>query len=319
MRRYVFSELLSIDRLLAPETLALLAGRIQLYVAITPLVRRRAVEIVDACRGAGVAVGVWPMIDDDRGRWASAWTGGAFAEYTRELLVELHAADRRPDEVLIDLEPPLALTRALLAKGRPDPRRPPPRAGARALRALVGELDRAGLAVTAAVHPWAVCGAGARGWQRAMGTPVDGLPFRRVFAMAYTSLIEGYSRGLFRRRDAEAMLAAWSAGTCAHLGAAAGIALGAVGVGALGDERCYRHPAELSRDVAIARAAGAEQLALFGLGGVLDRPPAAAWLDALCDDGPVTTPPLRTARARALLGTAATAGRLLDVLLPGAR
>lgn len=319
MRRYVFSELLSIDRLLAPETLALLAvRRIQLYVAITPPVRRRAVEIVDACRAAGVAVGVWPMIDDDRGRWASAWTGGAFADYTRELVAELDAADRRPDELLLDLEPPIALTRALLAKGRPDPHRPPPRAGARALRALADELDRAGLAVTAAAHPWAVSGRACRGWQRAMGTPVDGMPFRRVFAMAYTSLIEGYSRGLLRRRDAEAMLAAWTRGARAHLGAAAGVALGAVGVGALGDERCYRDPSELARDVAIAGTAGAEQLALFDLAGVLDRPPAAAWLDALCADGVVARPP-RTARVRALLGTTAVAGRVLDRLLPRPR
>jgi hypothetical protein len=313
VRRYVFSELTPLDQLLAPATLALLAERdIQPYVAITPPIRGRASEVVDRCRQAGVAIGIWPMIEDSRGRWASAWNGTAFADYTRALVDELAAADLTPDELLVDFELPIELTRRLL-RGRPGVQGPPPRVGARALRQLVDELDRGGLAVTAAVHPWAVAGAGARGWQRALGTPIDGLRFRRVFAMAYTSLIEGYSRRLLARRDAEALLAAWVAGVCDRLGRAAGVAVGAVGVGALGDERRYRSPDELARDVAIARAAGAEHVALFDIGGVLDRPPAAAWLDAFVTDGRAVAP--ATVRSRLLLGTTSATGQLFDRLL----
>lgn len=312
MRAYVFSELTPVDRLIAPATLALLAARdVQLYVAITPPVRARAGEIVAACRAAGVAVGLWPMIEDSAGRWASAWNGVAFARYVRDLLDQLGAT---PDELLIDLEPPIALVRQLL-RGRPAPYGPPPRTGARALRELIAELARADLPVVATVHPWTVSGAGRRGWQRALGTPVDGVPFRRVFAMAYTSLLEGYSRGLCRRRDAEALLAHWSADLDARLGTTAGIALGAVGIGALGDERSYRDPTELARDVAIARGAGAQHLALFDLTGALDRPPAAAWLDALRTE-PVAIPlASRSVRVRAALRGLDGAGLLFDRVL----
>lgn len=315
VRGYVFSELTPVDRLIAPATLALLAERrLQLYAAITPAERPRAGEIVAACRKAGVTLGLWPMLEDAAGRWASAWNGVAFATYVRDLLDELEHRALRPDEVLVDLEPPIALTRRLL-RGRPAAYGPPPRVGARALRRLITELSQAGLPVAATAHPWAVCGLGRRGWQRAMGTPVDGLPFRRVFAMAYTSLIEGYSRGLCRRCDAEALLSRWSADLDARLGDTAGIALGAIGVGALGDERCYRAPDELARDAAIARDAGTRHLALFDLTGALDRPPAARWLDALVSPPAAESLAGPRVRVRAALHTISSAGLLLDRLL----
>ncbi|HUH04133.1 MAG TPA: hypothetical protein VML75_19180 [Kofleriaceae bacterium] len=315
MRGYVFSELTPVDRLVAPATLELLAvRRLQLYAAITPRERARAGEIVAACRAAGVTVGLWPMLADADGRWASAWNGVAFAAYVRDLLDELDARALRPDEVLVDLEPPIALTRRLL-RGRPAAFGPPPRIGARALRGLIAELSHAGVPVAATVHPWAVCGPGRRGWQRAMGTPVEGVPFRRVFAMAYTSLIEGYSRGLCQRCDAEALLARWSAELDARLGDSAGIALGAIGIGALGDERCYRAPGELARDAAIARGAGARHLALFDLTGALDRPPAARWLDAFVEPAATESVAGPRVRVRATLQVIGGAGLLLDRLL----
>jgi hypothetical protein len=44
----------------------------------------------------------------------------------------------------------------------------------------------------------------------------------------------------------------------------------------------FASPEELARDVHIVRAAGASELALLDLGGVLARPPLDAWLDAFC-------------------------------------
>src|SRR5262249_46470035 len=99
---------------------------------------------------------------------------------------------------------------------------------------------------------------------------------------AYTSLLEGWSRGLVDRRRAEALL-----GACARLarrrfGDRAGLSLGAVGAGAFGNEPAYRTVDELARDVAIARRAGIEELSLFELGGIVRRAPIEPWLDALC-------------------------------------
>jgi hypothetical protein len=98
--------------------------------------------------------------------------------------------------------------------------------------------------------------------------------------MAYTSLFEGWSRGLVDRRRAETMLAMCARLTRFRFGERAGISLGTIGVGAFEDEPCYRSPAELARDVAIAAAAGITELSVFDLGGILRRAPAEAWLEA---------------------------------------
>lgn len=94
--------------------------------------------------------------------------------------------------------------------------------------------------------------------------------------MSYTSLMEGYSRSMLRRRDARALLWA-AAGAAVHrFGARAGVSLGCVGTGALGDERSYHSAAELADDVAIVRAAEIADIALFDLAGLLQRPPINA-------------------------------------------
>jgi hypothetical protein len=79
-------------------------------------------------------------------------------------------------------------------------------------------------------------------------------------------------------------------------------------VGALGDEPVYRAVRELREDVAAARAAGIEDLSLFDLGGVLARPPAEAWIEALVETprGGGAAAPL-TPRAQCALAAARVA------------
>src|SRR6185369_4864072 len=132
--------------------------------------------------------------------------------------------------------------------------------------------------------------------------------------MLYTSIIEGWSRGLLRRADARAVLSWSCARSLKKFGEVAGASLGAVGTGAFGDEPVYRSPAELADDVAVARAAGIDDLALFDLGGVLRRPPAEAWLEAFVETPPAASLPDPTWRARAALAGARVAGGALGVL-----
>jgi hypothetical protein len=117
-------------------------------------------------------------------------------------------------------------------------------------------------------------------WQRLLGTPVDTLHASSVSVMMYTSLVEGYSRGLVSRRGAIRLLAAVCRLARRRFGPNVEISLGAVGRGALATEPTYRGPEELAVDAAVARRAGIANLALFDLGGVLRRPPVEAWLDA---------------------------------------
>ena len=80
----------------------------------------------------------------------------------------------------------------------------------------------------------------------------------------------------------------------------ASISLGSVGVGALGDEQPYRSVAELAHDVSLARACGVDDLALFDLGGVLQKARPQDWLDAFVQT-PAAEGPRPTARRTRIL------------------
>ena len=303
--------MLPYDDIAEPSLLAELAARrIDLLVAVTPEVTSGAARLVERCRAAGVGIGLWPMVDDAHGRWPSAANAGWFVQYCHELVTSLRAAGAMPDEIAIDLEPPIDRVRGMLSGSARALLQLPSAGGMRALRELVDDLHREPVRVSAAVTPMTVLPSAlaSRGWQRLLGTPLDDVPFDTVNAMAYTSLFEGYSRGLLRRDDALAVLTAVAGACSRRWGARAAVSLGVVGVGALGDESAYRTPRELAEDVALAEAAGIEELVLFALDGVLARPPRAAWLDALCGaacDGVVARP---TRRARAALAAGSAVG-----------
>lgn len=308
---------------------------LQLAIAVTPELASQLAAVLRACQAHGVAVALWPMLSDAQGRWVSADNAAAYCRFVRELLDSLAAQGALPQALALDLEPPIARLRGLIDL-RPEPGvqrlRRPARAsasgsrsaapaaasGSRSAALAAAELTALamtarshGLELLAAVMPPVVVSpeAAALGWQRLLGTPVDALPLDRVSTMAYTSLFEGYSRGLLRRADARALLFKLAAGTRARYGGRAGISLGAVGTGALGDERTYISPAELSEDVGIVRAAGLTDLALFNLDGALARPPLGGWLDALVETPPAAPPPT-TRRAELLWQGLRAAGYL---------
>lgn len=321
-RRRIFSELLPHDDLLDPRLLDALAARgIELLVAVFEGNTRRVPELVVTCRSRGIRVGVWPMLADADGRWASEVNAVRFASFVDALLAELDARVALPDVLVLDLEPPIREVRALLARGRGAPiesarvaarwlaRRP----DADATRALQDATLRArarGLEIFATVVP--PLGARfAEPFAPALATPIDALEVDRVAPMLYTSLFEGYSRGALRRPDARALLAALARATARHVGPRAAVCLGAIGRGALGDERPYRSVAELADDVALARAAGIEDLALFDLAGAVATPPVDPWLDALARTEPARVRAAPTVRTRALLATLRGAAGLL--------
>jgi hypothetical protein len=275
----VWCETLPWPEVTRPELARLLTGhRIELLLAVRPWQLPEVADLVDRLRGAGVFVGLWPMLADEDGRWASVASSARFIG-----LVDALLARAVVDEVVIDLEPPMAVMARWL-DGRPTWRQTPsPAAYGAARAALVDAIGRwrQGRRVTTAVMPMVVAELRGEWMERLLGTPVSQLPVDGHSIMAYTSLFEGWSRGLLDRRRAELTL-----GLCGRLarrrfGPLAGLSLGTVGTGAFGDEPSYRSVDELRRDVAIATAAGITDLSLFDLGGILRRGPAAAWLEAL--------------------------------------
>jgi hypothetical protein len=273
----VWCETLPWAELARPDLATLLTERgVELLLAVRPWQLPEVAGLVDRLRGAGVFVGLWPMLADEDGRWASVASRERFIRFVDQLVAQASA-----DEIVLDLEPPFALM-TRWKDGRPTWRQTPGRSAygdARDAYAVAVARWRQGRRVTTAVMPMVVAELRGEWMERLLGTPVSALPVDGHSVMVYTSLFEGWSRGLLDRRRAEVALAVTARLARLRFGDRVGLSLGTVGAGAFGDEPSYRDVGELGRDVAIARAAGIDDLSLFDLGGVLRRGPAAAWLD----------------------------------------
>lgn len=297
-RRRIWSEFVPYARLRSRGVIKLLHSRgLQILVAVTPSTIGGLGELARAFDGAGVDFGVWPMVRDDDGRWGSTFNAQVYSDFV------LRAAEVvRPTAVAIDLEPPIDLLRRML---KADPRalrtlsHPDPTGTGRAsLRALLERIADRGCSSLGAVSPLVLSDRpGQAAWQWLLGTPTEDMPFDALSFMAYTSLFEGYSRGLIPRGVATSLLAQTAHEARQQWGSKASLSLGTVGGGAVGDERPYRSVAELSEDVAAARACGIEDLALFDLSGVLTRPQPEAWLDAFVHTPAAACPPDQRRRA----------------------
>ncbi len=279
MRRRVWCETVPYDELVRPSTVGLVARQpLDLLLAVRPWQLAELPDVVRRYRDAGVFVAVWPMLADSDGRWASAASAPAFIAFADAVL----AAAPFADELVLDLEPPIAQL-VKWKNWRPTWRQTPsPSRYHDARDALVAATLRwqRERRITTAVLPFLALELRGQWVQRAVGTPATPLHVDRHSVMVYTSLIEGWSRGVFDRRRSEAALAMCARLARFRFGAQAALSIGTVGVGAFEDEPSYRTPAELACDVAIAVAAGIEELSLFDLGGVLRRAPAEAWLEA---------------------------------------
>jgi hypothetical protein len=262
--------------------------RLDLVLAVRPFHLQEIARAVATLEAEGVRVALWPMIEDEKGRWPSVKNADAWIWFAEEVLrmVEKERAPLR--EVLFDLEPPFGSVRAL-TPGHFSPaalvrmaKRDPHAHGRAALVSFRNALREREITVSAAVVPLCVF---APRWEKVLGTPVTLLAPDLPSVMAYTTIYEGWSRRVFSRSDALTLLSITARRTLETYGARAGISLGTVGTGAFEDEPVYRSPDELLADVAVAREAGIHKLTLFDLGGVVRRGPPEAWLEAFTADG----------------------------------
>ena len=325
-RRRAWIETLPFEAIARPDVVRLLASRsIEPIVAVWPATSIAAiVQVIAAYGEAGLPVALWPMLSDREGRWANAGNAGVFIDFVRELCAQLTARGLAPAEIVLDLEPSIEAMRASLASSSrsvhmlPIPGDLGPYLAARArLSALCDALHAQGIAASCAAPPTVLLdprGGGSRPFEEVQGTPIEGLPWDHVSFMLYTSILEGWSRGVLRRADARALLGLACREAASRLGPRAGASIGAVGSGAFGDEPTYRGVAELADDVAVARAAGVDDLALFDLGGVILRGPPEPWLDAFVATEPLARLPDPPLRLRAALAGARLAGGALGAL-----
>jgi len=275
VRLRVWCETLPFERL--PAALPLLGRyRIDLLLAVRPWQLPEIAEVVRRARGEGLFVAVWPMLADEDGRWANAHSCDKFIAFVDAVMIEAPFAD----ELVIDAEPPYFQLEKWI-RGRPARMSARDYGVARDEYAAATRRWHASRRITTAVMPMLAFEVGGGWMQRLLGTPVTALDVDRHSVMAYTSLFEGWSRGVIDRRRAERLFSWCASSSKKRFGERTALSLGCVGSGAFGNEPAYRDHRELARDVAIARAAGIDELALFDLGGVMRRPPPEAWFDAL--------------------------------------
>lgn len=293
-RRRIWCEALPAEVLAEPATRALLVRyRLEPLIAVPPHAQTPALDAaLRALTSDGVPWGVWPLLGDEEGYWLSTANAARFVARVREVLGFVPSP---PRTVAIDLEPPLALTRAVTrepslgllwsaVRQALGPAAAAARAEARAtLSALLDALGAEGLETLAAVLPPVLLDLGAkhRPIQAVLSTPLAPEHARVVCPMLYSSMMTPLIPG-HAPRVTDALLRHATRRLVAQRGAAGvSIGLGVVGPGKLGDEPAYASPAELAHDVASVCNAGATDLALFSLEGVLARTPEL-WLDAFC-------------------------------------
>lgn len=311
----MWSELFSPRELARPGHAGLLRRyRLGVIAAVRPWQLDEIDRLLDWARDEGLRLSLWPMVSDADGRWLSAATVPAFTQLFSKLVPIVERAAARgaaPAEIALDLEPDLSSVARMFRGGR---------AGAsaalstirfgwsrdgleRARRlitfadALSTRLGSLGIAQSAAVVPFTLFDPVATprrssrslprpaGFQRLLGTPVDALRLEHVSAMAYSTLMLEAGRPLLRRRDVVAFVELLGRAAVERFELRAGLSLGAVGVGALGDEPIYASPTELAEDTLAAERAGIRRLSLFELHGVVARPPADDWLEAFTAPG----------------------------------
>lgn len=328
-RRRIWCETLPHEQLLAPATVALLARfSLSPIVAVWPSTTLPTIERVLATfEDQGRPAAIWPMLDDREGRWANAGNVALFARFAGALVEALVERRRPPRELFVDLEPAIEALRggiagtavnAQAAHYVPEAfdKRVQVEAEARFATLAEGLLAR-GITPSAAIAPMVLLDPDAgprRPWQDRLGTPVDGPRWKHLSVMLYTSIVEGWSRGTLRREDTRQLLGVAAAATVRRYGERGGLCLGAVGTGAFGNEPVYRSVAELADDVALSLAAGAKDLSLFDLGGVLKRGRPEAWLEAFTTTEAAPSLPAPGLRLRSLLGGARLAGGVFGAL-----
>ncbi len=285
-RLRLYSETAPEDALTAVSTLRVLAARdVELVLAVRPWDLARLPDLAARVTGAGVPLGLWPMVHDDDGRFLHLGNVARVRELALAALAGARARGGAPADVMLDLEPPVDALRAarhrqllpLVRTFTLGRRLAAP--GEVAIARLRDELAHAGVSVSCAVSPQALWDGAGGAFSHSLCTgAAEG--FARVDVMTYTTLFQDSSFGLVGRRRALSILGAIASRATRVLGDRASIALGCVGTGALGDERVFASPAELAEDARAARSAGARRLALLDLGGALARGDLEAWLDA---------------------------------------
>ncbi|MEZ4458803.1 MAG: hypothetical protein R3E66_03560 [bacterium] len=276
-------------------------------------------NVLQAAASFGVSVWLWPLLSHHDGYWANESNVATWSSEVHSVLHFLEGAGTPPAGIAVDLEPPIELvtpwTRTLpfgeiatlIARNLDASRFAQ---AERDWQRVANDLTKRGYATLAITTPAAAHDLrdGKPVWQDLLETPWSGVGWGVKGVMAYNSMIAGYSRGLLTIEDARAMHHRLLIRLSRAFGPDAHVSLGVTGAGVLGDEVAYASPTELLADVAAARHAGIQDIGLFCLEGVLDRPDPDAWFEAFTSQS--SAPPPTSWKTPLVRSAAWTARRL---------
>ncbi len=305
----VWAEFLPYDEASAPFTIRLLR-RFQVTLCLSVLdgaPGNRLARLLQAYADAGLDVALWLLLPKAIGYWPSERNAEAFSAHLDAVFAWADRQRARVPWIAVDLELPLQQTLAyrdsrglkqLFAIGQIALANLNARRFAQAVewyRAILGKIHDRGAKALCAAHDYIAedFHLGAPIVQDFLETPVVDVEWDVVSTMIYNSMVvEQFPVTL---DDAHWMQYEVGRELKEAFGARAGISLGLTGVGVLGDEPHYTDPAQLAPDIAAAKAAGIEDIAIFNLEGILRSPDPAAWFQVAVDTLPYV--PRRTAWA----------------------
>lgn len=300
----IWSEFLPYEQLASPAVISLLRQHGVMLCLSVPAGKLGAplAQALHTCADAGIPVAWWALLPEATGYWPSEGNVQAFANQVDRVL-EWSNSQRLPLEWLaVDLEMPLPQVRAFRAaqgwrklpvmlKIAHQNLTPTRYQGAvEQYRALQSRLESHGVKTLCAALDLVLLDlpGAAPVIQDLFETPVLDVPWNVVSFMLYNTL----TAQLFGVTVPDARWLQYQ--LCLEikdrLGARGAVSLGLTGIGVLGDEPFYASPKELEPDVAAARAAGLDDLALYNLEGILQSSDPAGWLVMLRDTGPAIPP-----------------------------
>jgi hypothetical protein len=281
------------------KSLAMRGVLTQLRLAVTPESIEDAEQVVAILRDFGFGIEIWPMTRNDEGRWLSRATMVPYLAWSRQVLARFEPSLARGDGWVFDIEPNFqrlhAITGVLvrdtswaevgdLLRGFHRPSLGPPFFYPRQasvdprLASFLAELETRGLYTRAVTLPHVLLPKGP-----SLGS-VFGLPaFRaqRYDVMLYPSMMMGLSSGAINRKRSRVLLAFAARRAAVRYGEHAGISLGLVSAGALGNEPAYSDPSQFCEDFETVRKAGVAEVCLYDWGGILRSARPEAWFEAM--------------------------------------
>lgn len=254
-------------------------------VAVFPDQLAELPRTLKSLKDAGLTFGLWPMLENDKGRWLSSENVGPFLDFCNRLVGITFDKGVAPESLVLDVEPPIADMQGWWKPRRN--KRSKELAGhalsTHPLGDLKNALNQLEIDLHVAVLPLLALDndKASLGWQSKLKAPNEWNRADVIHVMTYTTLFRGYSKGLLSRKDALRILDYMCSSSKDLFLERAAMSLGCVGQGALGDEAVFKSPQELAKDVGLVKTKGVSNIAVFDLGGMVRRGPVAVWLDAL--------------------------------------